>query len=194
MPGSRPYCAMGPPGIRLRVAKPMSETITISTVLCNKRWSRNPRMASSSGWPKRAPPPDRLVRAAAGSSAHPVPVRCVPGLGARVGIGLEALDLLLPTVDGFALVNRQEGQIPADEFLHLLIDGTARLGIERSRPLIEEGVHFGINVLRVVGSPPTLRGDGLGAETICDVRIGADQVGDAHYNRVELRLHPEVAP
>jgi hypothetical protein len=48
MPGSRAYCDRGPPGIRFRMVKPMIETITSSTRLCERRFSRNPRIRPSS--------------------------------------------------------------------------------------------------------------------------------------------------
>ena len=48
MLGSRANCDRGPPGIRFRMVKPMIETITSSTRLCERRFSRNPRIRPSS--------------------------------------------------------------------------------------------------------------------------------------------------
>ena len=112
-------------------------------------WQRQ-SVAAHAPWP----------RAAAGSSARPIPGAAFQDFGARVGdSALEALDLLLPTLDGIALVHRQEGQVATDEFLHPMVDGRRASGSKREPSLVEEGIDLGFNVLRIVGSPPALRWD-----------------------------------
>src|SRR3954470_11546867 len=148
MPGSSPNWAIGPPGRRFRMAKPMIETITSRTRLCDRRLSRNPRIVPSlrdrfSGWRR----PGRDSPGGDDPSACPVPSRRVPGGCARVRIHGETGQFFLAPDHVHVLEQRQEGQVVTNELLDAIVDLAPRFLIESTGTLLQERVHLGIGVL-----------------------------------------------
>src|SRR4051812_24817771 len=146
IPGSSPNCARGPPGMKLSTVKPMIETITNSTMLCEKRLSRNPgirvSMLTCQRLVGRRPAP--MGASGGDTSTRPRPSQRVPGFGARVDVRHDAGNALLVTLDRIALVQRKEGQVATNELLYPTVDRAPRVRIEAASAFVEQGIDLWI--------------------------------------------------